>query len=234
MLRKKFVAMLLVVAPLGMLGACGDPTLLTVNASASTRTAPDLAIVSLGVIARGANARAAQEAQSTRMDAVLEAARAAGVAAADVQTVGYSLEPQYAYVRGAAPRITGYVSRNIVTLRVSDLSAVSRLIDATVAEGANELQGIQFTFKDIEASREQAIAQAISRARARAQTYAEAADMRVVKVRAIIEPGSALAASELRRDGYLTAPQTEQSANAAINPGELDNQASVTVVFELR
>lgn len=219
------------------LGACGQSeTLLAVNASATTRTAPDLAIVTLGVLARGANARAAQEAQNTRMNAVLEAARAAGVEDNDVQTVGFSLEPQYAYPRGAAPRITGYISRNTVAIRVRNLEAVSGLINSTVAEGANELHGIQFTFQDEEASREAARAQALTTARARAERYAEAADMRVVGIRSIIEPGSALPPMDRRRDGYaLGAVTVEQSANASrINPGELDNQANVTVVFALR
>lgn len=88
-----------------------NPTLLAVNASATTRTTPDLAIVTLGVTARGATARDAQQAQATRMSAVMAAVRAAGVEEAEVQTVGYGLHPVYAYPRGGAPRITSYRSR---------------------------------------------------------------------------------------------------------------------------
>lgn len=221
---------------LAALGGCGRETLLSVNASSTTRSAPDLAVVTLGVLARGATAQAAQQAQSERMNAVMAATRAAGVEDNEVQTVGYSIEPQYAYPRNAAPRVTGYVSRNIVTVRMRDLSAVSRLIDATVAEGANELNGIQFTYQDEEASRETARAQAVETARARAERYAAAAGMRVVGIDSITEPGGAMP-PERRRDGFGYAPMavaTEQSANLAIRPGELDNPASVTVVFLLR
>jgi uncharacterized protein YggE len=229
-----FAAALLV---LGALGACGrSEALLAVNASATTRTTPDLAIITLGVLARGASARAAQEAQNTQMSAVLAAARAAGAQDDDIQTVGFSLEPQYAYTRGQAARITGYASRNTVSIRIRDLNAVSGLIDATVAQGANELQGIQFTFQDDEASRDAARAQALQTARQRAESYAEAADMRVAGIRSIIEPGSVLP-PDRRRDGYaLGGVAVEQAATnvASINPGQLDNQASVTVVFELR
>lgn len=221
---------------LAALGGCGRETLLSVNASSTTRSAPDLAVVTLGVLARGATAQAAQQAQSERMSAVMVATRAAGVEDDEVQTVGYSIEPQYAYPRNAAPRVTGYVSRNIVTVRMRDLSAVSRLIDATVAEGANELNGIQFTYQDEEASREAARAQAVETARARAERYAAAAGMRVVGIDSITEPGGAIP-PERRRDGFIPPPMavaTEQSANLAIRPGELDNPASVTVVFLLR
>ncbi len=231
-------ALALAVFAAATLSACGERTLLTVNATAQTRTAPDLALVTLGVLARGADARAAQQAQSERMAAVVAAARTAGVEQADIQTVGFSLEPQYAYPRNAAPRITGYVSRNVVTLRVRNLEAVSALIDATVAQGANELQGIQFTFDDFEASREAARAEALQTAQRRAETYATAAGKRVVAMRSITEPGSTLMPWDSRRDSYIPPPMAvslEQSAaRNSINPGEIDNIANITVVFELR
>lgn len=229
----KFLA---VAAALTALAACGrNETLLTVHASATTRTAPDLAIVTLGVSAHGETARAAQQAQSERMSAVMQAAQAAGVEEPDVQTVGFSLEPQYAYPRGGSPRVTGYVSRNTVSIRVRDLTAVSGLIDATVAQGANELSGIQFTFQDEEASRNAARAQALQTARARADAYAEAADKRVVRMLSITEPGGALPPPEYRRDLASRVVATEQAtAGNQIRPGELDAESSVTVVFELR
>jgi uncharacterized protein YggE len=220
---------------LAALGACGAAeTMLAVHASATTRTTPDLAIVTLGVLARGGTAAAAQQAQNARTQSVLEAAGRAGAQEADIQTVGFSLEPQFAYARGQAPRITGYLSRNTVSIRIRDLDAVSTLIDATVAEGANELHGIQFTFQDEEASREAARAGALQRAQERAQAYAEAAGMRVVGIRSIIEPGSVLPPIARRGDGYAGNVVEQAAAAPAISPGQLDNQASVTVVFALR
>lgn len=218
-----------------LLAACGQPTVLTVHASATTRAAPDLAVVTLGVQARGDTARAAQQAQSARMAEVVAAARAAGVEERDVQTVGFSIDPQYAYPRGGPPRVTGYVSRNIVSLRVKDLSAVSGLIDATVAQGANELQGIQFTFQDEEGSRDAARAEALTTARRRAEAYAEAAGMRVKRTLFITEPRGAELPPQYRGPalGGYAAPELATAQSNQINPGELDAASSVTVVFEL-
>lgn len=230
----KFAAALMAAAALG---ACERrETLLTVHANATTRTAPDLAIVTLGVVARGATARAAQEAQGARMNAVMAAVRAAGVEDSEVQTVGFSLDPQYVYRRGQPPRIGAYQSRNVVAIRISNLSAVSGLIDATVADGANELQGIQFTFKDDEASRDAARAKAVETARARADAYAAAAHLRVARVVSITEPGGVVPPWD-RRGAMLeqrAVAVSADAANAPINPGELDSQSSVTVVYELR
>jgi len=218
------------------LGACGQrETLLSVYATATERTTPDLAIVTLGVVARGATANAAQQAQAQRMSAVMEAVRAAGVAETEVQTVNYSLEPQYTYARGAPARITGYLSRNSVAIRVTALQAVSALIDATVADGANELQGIQYTFADTEAAHDAARASAVETARRRAAAYAEAAGMRVGRIVAITEPGTTplpyLSDGQARGGAML-----EQSAAnvAPLRPGQNDTYSSVTVIFALR
>lgn len=221
---------------IALMGCGAEETLLAVHASASTRSTPDLAIVTLGVVARGATAVAAQQAQTNRMQTVLDAARAAGAEDADIQTVGFSLEPQYVYVRGQAPRISGYISRNTVSLRLRDLNRISGLIDATVAQGANELHGITFTFEDDERVREAARAQALETARRRANVYAEAAGLEVVAIRSIVEPGSAFAPPDARRDGAFAAV-LEQSAAAPvapINPGQVDTDAAITVVFALR
>lgn len=224
------------VAALGLLAlaACGEPTILTVHANATTRTTPDLAIVTLGVSARGATAQAAQQAQSTRMAEVLAAARAAGVEETDVQTVGFSIEPQYVYPRNAAPRVTGYISTNTVSIRVKDLSAVSALIDTTVAEGANQLHGIQFGFQDEESSRDAARAEAVQTARQRADAYAEAAGLRVARTLAITEPGAAAPPMDYGYASYAMEARAQSAAANQIMPGQLDAASSVTVVFELR
>jgi uncharacterized protein len=228
----------LVVLGIGMLalGASGcsqRETLLTVNASATTRAAPDLAIVTFGVTARGPTARAAQAAQAERMTAVLAAAQAAGASEENVQTIGLSLEPQYVYARNAPPRITGYVSTNMVAVRVQNLEAVSALVDAVVADGANQLQGIQFAFSDEDAARNAARAEAVTAAQARARTYAEAAGMRVDRIVAITEAG-AEPPPWLPQDGFQRNALEQASAVTPIRPGQLDAQGGVTVVFALR
>lgn len=232
----RVAALVLALGAVTALGACGQrETLLSVYATANERTTPDLAIVTLGVVARGATANAAQEAQAARMNAVMQAVRAAGVAETEVQTVNYSLEPQYTYARNAPARISGYLSRNSVAIRVSNLQAVSGLIDATVADGANELQGIQYTFADTEAAHDASRASAVETARRRATTYAEAAGMRVGRIVAITEPGAAAPPFPVPVDGrYGGALAREQSAaNAPLSPGQNDTRSSVTVIFAL-
>jgi uncharacterized protein len=214
-------------------GPKGGEALLTVYASATTRSAPDLAIVTLGVIARGPSGKAATDAQAQRMTAVLAAVKAAGVEEKDVQTVQVALEPQYVYPQNASPRISGYESRNTVAIRVKKLDAVSGLIDAVVADGANQLQGVQFTYQDGESALDAARAKAVETARARASAYAKAAGMKVDRIVSITEPGGAPPPAPYGAPIATRAAAAEQAATP-ISPGEQDNASSVTVVFALR
>jgi uncharacterized protein YggE len=122
----------------------------------------------------------------------------------------------------------------VVAIRLRNLSAISDLIDATVAHGANELQGVQFTFQDEEASLDAARAQAVQTARTRAERYAEAAGLRVAGLVSIVEPDATLPPDHRRGGAAFLATQQAANASAPINPGALDNRTSVTVVFELR
>jgi uncharacterized protein len=221
-------------------GCMGPPrhsneTLVTVQATETTRTSPDLAIISLGVVTRGATAREANEAQATRMSQVMAAVKAAGLEEKDVQTANISLTPQYTYPRNGPPRISGYEGRNMVTIRVRKLDAIGGLLDAVVADGANELSGINYTFENPETARNEARKKAVETALARAEAYASAANLKVRKVVSITEEGAPQPQPGLP---YATVARTsdaaaEQSATPT-SAGEIESSASVIVVVALK
>ncbi|MBN9926995.1 SIMPL domain-containing protein, partial [Listeria monocytogenes] len=77
----------------------------------------------------------------TRMTRVLAALKKAGVAARDVRTANVSLSPQYRYADGQAPVVTGYQASNSVAVRFRDVAKSGAILDALVAEGANQIDG---------------------------------------------------------------------------------------------
>ncbi len=222
---------------MALLAACGTPvaglpTTVTVHATETVRAAPDLAIVTVGVVARGATAAAANQEQARRMAAVLAAVKAAGVADEDVQTTQVSLQPQYAYAEGAPPRIAGFEARNMVSVRVTQLDRVGAMIDAVVADGGNEVQGISFGFRDPEAARAGARTAAMQAALQRAGQYAEAAGLEVDRVLSIVEGGGA--APPMPFPVAMDAVRAQTEAVSATMPGQIESEASVTVVVALR
>jgi uncharacterized protein YggE len=115
-------------------------TTLNLAASGQVRAAPDIAAISLGVTAEARTAAVALTDNAARMNQVMAALKAAGIAGKDIRTSGLTLNAQYAYEQGQAPRLTGYQAANQVSVTVRDLSRLGAAVDATVGAGANQLR----------------------------------------------------------------------------------------------
>jgi uncharacterized protein YggE len=187
------------------------------------------------------------------MAAVVAALRRAGIAERDIQTSSISLNPRYSnperdamiraretrepYVPPAepsAPRIVGYDARNHVQVRVRRVSEMGRIIDTLAAAGANEVHGPNFTVDEPRAALDEARTAAVAEARQRAELYARAAGMRVVRIVSITEAGGYYPVQDIMvtgsRVGFAGAPPPPPMP---VSPGELSLGVNVSVQFEL-
>ncbi len=206
-----------------------DATLLSVSSQAEARRAPDIATVSAGVVTQAADGNAAMRQNAERMNRVLAAIKAAGVAGKDVQTSGINLHPQYRYEENQPPRITGYQAGNTVTVKLRDVAKMGQVLDALVASGANQINGPSFGIENPEPLYDQARIEALGQARARAETYATALDLRVRRIVSISEGGAAIP-SPMPRMAMMKADAFESTPVA---PGESSVSVNLDVVFEL-
>ncbi|KAF1690374.1 SIMPL domain-containing protein [Pseudoxanthomonas koreensis] len=206
-----------------------DATLLSVSSQAEARQAPDIATISAGVVTQAADGNAAMRQNAEQMNRVLAAVRAAGVAAKDVQTSGINLNPQYRYEENQPPRITGYQASNTVTVKLRDVAKMGEVLDALVASGANQINGPSFGIDNPEPLYDKARLQALAQARARADTYARALDLRVRRIVSISEGGAAIP-SPMPRMAMMKAEAFDSTPVAA---GESSVLVSLDVVFEL-
>ena len=160
------------------MGAGAQAPTINVQGEGRASVAPDLATVSLGVTTQAPTAAQAMSDNATRQTAIIEALRAQGLAPADLQTQGLSLSPLQDYSReGQPPVITGYQAQNIVTARVRDLTRLGPMLDAMVAAGATDVQGISFSREDAAETEDRARTEAVAEARRRAEVIARAAGM---------------------------------------------------------
>jgi uncharacterized protein len=205
-------------------------TLLSVSAHAEARRAPDLAIVSAGVVTEAPDANAAMRANAERMQQVVEAIRKAGIEARDVQTSGITLNPQYRYAENAPPTINGYQASNTVNVTVRDLARLGKILDALVATGANQIHGPTFDIAEREPVLDEARRNALKQARARADMYAQALGLRVRRIVSISEG----ARIDMPGPIPMAAMRMEKAmADTPVSPGENVLAAHIDVVFEL-
>lgn len=230
-----------------------NSALLSLTAEGRSLRTPDLAMFNAGVVTQGATAAEALAENNRRMEAVIAALRRAGVAERDIQTASISLQPRYsnperdAMIRAretrepyippaepAAPRIIGYEARNNVQVRVRRVAEMGRIIDALAAAGANEINGPAFTMDEPRAALDEARAAAVAEARRRADLYARAAGMRVVRIVSITEAGGFYPVQEItvtgsRVGGFMAPPPPPMP----VAPGEMVLGVNVSVQFEL-
>jgi uncharacterized protein YggE len=206
-------------------------TRLDISTTGEATRVPDVAIITAGVVTRAASARAALAQNAARMERVRAALKQAGIADRDIQTSNISLNPEYRYVQDKAPQLTGYSASNQLSVRFRDIAKSGDILDALVAEGANSINGPNLTIDTPEEGLDEARTKAVGLGRARAELYARALGMRVVRLVSVSESGG----------GYPVPPPMPvmiearaQAASTKIDPGEQKLSVSLGMVFELQ
>ena len=208
-----------------------DGTVLDIAAEGTAVRTPDLAVIEAGVVTQSATAATAMRQNSAQMARVLAGLKRAGVADRDVQTASIALAPQYRYAENQPPVITGYRASNQVTVRFRDVGRSGEILDALVAQGANNISGPNLTVDKPDAALDEARTQAVAKARARAELYARAAGLRVDRILSISEGAAPPPMPPMVR-GFARA----EAADAAtqVVPGERELSVTLSVRFLLK
>ena len=193
---------------------------------------PDVARINAGVGTQAPSASQALQGNAQRMARVVAALRRAGVAERDIQTSQINLNPDYRYREGQPPLLTGYQAGNSVSVRFRDIANAGRILDALVAEGANQINGPSLEIDRPEEALDEARAAAIRTARARADLYARATGKRVGRLLGIAEAGTSQPRPE-----YMAADAVQVTGSRAssvrIEPGEQAVTVQLQVSYEL-
>ncbi len=207
-------------------------TRLDISATGEVTRVPDVAIISTGVVTRATTATGAIQQNAARMERVRSALKRAGIEDKDIQTSSISLNPDYHYEQNKPPRLTGYQASNQVSVRFRDIGDTGKILDALVAEGANQISGPSLTIDKPEQALDEARMKAIANGRARADLYARALGMRVVRLLSVSEGGGYSVPPPMPM--YARAEAASMDAQTKIDPGEQKVQVGVSMSFELQ
>lgn len=151
------------------------PPYISASAIGDARVVPDRAMVSVAVESQGTSAAKAGADNAAKQTRVIDAVKAAGIAAAQIRTSGYNVFPEYARSDEKGPRISGYRAHNTVQVEVRAIDLVGKVIDAALAAGATNIGGVGLFASNTDAARREAVQQAVGKARAEAEAAAAAA-----------------------------------------------------------
>ncbi|MEM7069290.1 MAG: SIMPL domain-containing protein [Pseudomonadota bacterium] len=213
------------------------PRTISVTGTGVESVAPDMALISIGVVREAKTARAAVDENNKEMTAILSALKEQGIEDKDLQTSNFNIQPRYHYPKRQAngeqpaPQITGYIVSNNLDVRIRDLAKTGEILDLLVSTGMNSGGNIRFLNQDTLAILKKARISAVKDARGKAETLAEAAG---------VELGDILNISEnttTPRPGPIAHARTlaiqEDASAVPIAGGENSYRVNVQISWEI-
>ena len=175
-MKRKCIALLLVMMTVfaffcsGALAAERDS--ISVNGHASAEVAPDMATLYGNLEKRATVAETARENLAKEMAAFKHVLLGQAIPGEDVQTVRYSLQPEFSYDKNKR-RLTGYVARADYKVKIKNLEKLSSVIDKSI--GCNfTVDRVEFGLNNRSLFENRLLEEAVANARSKASVVARA------------------------------------------------------------
>jgi uncharacterized protein YggE len=202
--------------------------LVKVHGEATVSVVPDRAQFDIGVVTQAATAKAAADQNATQSDTLVKQLTTTFPAAV-INTVNYSVNPNYRYPENSAPTISGYTANNTVRILLNDISRVQAVMDIAIKAGANSINRLQFSLQNENVARAKALGEAASQAKAGAEALASSLKLKLTRLLAV-EEGQPVVVSPPREISF----EKLQATNLApIVPGTIDVHADVDLSYEI-
>lgn len=187
---------------------------------------PDIATVQLEVVTVNDQVSEAQRENAVVTNNVIQSLLSLGIPRENIQTVSYNIFPKYDYVNGEQI-FRGYEVSNAISVKITDIQQVGRVIDTAVQNGANRVSNIQFSIEDTERYKQEAIVRALRDAQMKARTIA-------VELQVQVEP-QPVKITEEQQGGQPVPFQTFAKSDQMTTPiegGQIVITATLRVQFQ--
>lgn len=201
---------------------------ITVSGSGTVKAKADTVEIILGVTSDGKTAQEAQEANATAMANVIRTLKNMLTPNDRWETAYISLYPQYDYSENGKGTLIGFRAENGIHIVLSQTDRAGEIIDACVSQGANTVSSIQFSLKDVESLKLEAIKMAMKNAENKANAALQAIGKSITGVESINVSDSyspPLPYSYAVKEAAMGAPSTP------VEPGLLEVDVNVTVTY---
>lgn len=203
---------------------------ITVSGEAEVAATPNICYISLGVRTEDKDPKVAQQENAKKMDAVMEQLTTLKIETKNIKTTNYNIYPQYGYEQATGKSfVNGYVVENSVSVKLTDINNVGKVIDAVTANGANIINNISFDVSNKETLYNEALKLAVAKTKDKALIMADVFGSKNVVPKSISENSSynapiynyAMYKSEAMADGVGT----------PVSAGEIKIKANVSAVY---
>jgi uncharacterized protein YggE len=231
-------AMVCAAAPADALAQTAPPSVVVATGESELKVAPDQAWLIVGVESRDAKGPEARRLGATAMTSIMAKLKSTGLPADAIQTIGFSLHPEYDYVNGRQ-RMKGFVVSNQVQVRIDDVNAVADVLDAVgsltlPASSTATIGNLRFDLKNRAGVEREALTLAVRDARSRAEAMAAGAGMSVGRILRIDEGGAQPPAPKYEMQQMSMARAVDAMVATPIAPSDIEVRARVTLTLEIK
>jgi uncharacterized protein YggE len=149
------------------------PNTVYVGADGKFETTPDTALIQFNISAQAGSAKDAYEQAGKQAEATRQVLRANGIDPKTAEIGFFAVNPQYDW-KDTKHRIVGYQVTTSVSLKLKDFSKIGPVTQQLADASVGESQSLSYTLDSTEEAKSKAVADAYRRARASAQSLANA------------------------------------------------------------
>jgi uncharacterized protein YggE len=191
-----------------------------------------MATIYVGVHTETPSAAESVAQNNVQTQKLIDALKAAGVDAKDIQTMNFSIWQNLQYGPDGQPTSTKYAVDNTVYLTVRNLAKLGELLDAAVRAGANNINSIQFDVADKTKAMSDARAEAVKNAKVQATELATAAGVTLGSIQSI-QYYDASPSPVFQGKGMGGGAASADMA-VPINPGQMQITVTVTLAYDIK
>lgn len=204
---------------------------ITVSGQGTIKAGPDEAVLTVTVETDAPDPQQALDANSKGMQSVLDRLKAEGLDDASLQTANVAVFPNRRWDEKTNKEVTeSYRAQNSIQVILTDLARVGPVFAAATEAGAGTVSGPDWRLSDDGEAVSQALEKAYAAARAKAETLATAAGIKLGEVLSVQESG--VTTPPVFYGERLAAADMTVKA-PPVNPMDLEVIGSVTVTFRL-
>ena len=205
-----------------------------VSGKEKIKATPDIAEIRYSVYTQEKDAKTCQTKNAQDVDAVLSLLKEKSIDEKDIRTDNVGLDPIYDWNNGR--KITGYEMTTEIVVSSVPIDEAGALISDSVNAGINSIDSVQYQCSNFDELYADALKNAITSARKKADLMAEAGGKKVVAMTQVQELSSgdqavAYSSNTMKQMAVMQADSAD--TGTSLMPGQVEVEAEVSVTFSI-
>jgi hypothetical protein len=203
---------------------------ISVTGEGKVKVTPDRAIINVGVLNTGKDAKEVKSLNDETVDKVIKFLKKSGLNAADYKTNNVSLHKSYDYEK----KKQVYQANQSISITLKDLSKYDEIMMGLNDTGVNNIQGVEFKSSKMEELEKEARKKAMLNAKQKAEDYVSVLGQKVGKALLISDSSQAYYPQPMYKNSMMGGEaMVSGDSQETLAVGEIEIIATVNITFIL-